>query len=107
MLDYLFKYFKIDTRLINIIHDDINTITKKEDIIKAMSLQKYIMEEGTFKAFPWLTFKLSAECELSDITWGDKKGYDAFLDYYKENKDEIGRAVEKALNGDWVFKSWR
>ena len=73
---------------------------KKEHIIKTMSLQKYIMEETTFKAFPWLTFKLSAECEISDITWGDKKGYDAFLDYYKENKEKVAEYVELVgLNG--------
>ena len=107
LLDSFFRHFKLDARLINIIHDDINTLTKKEHIIKTMSLQKYIMEETTFKAFPWLTFKLSAECEISDITWGDKKGYDAFLDYYKENKEKIGNAVEKALDGDWIFENWR
>ena len=109
LLDYLFRYFNMDVRLINIIHDDINTLTKKKDeeIIRAMALQKYVMEEATFKAFPWLTFKLKAECEISALTWGDKKEYSEFLDYYNENKDKIAEKVDRALQGDYIFNNWR
>ena len=107
LLDYLLKYFKINGFIINIIHDDINMIVKKSDIVKAMSLQKYVMEECTRKAFPWLTFNLSAECEISDTRWSDKKEYSEFNEYYEENKEKIGNAVEKALDGDWLFENWR
>ena len=108
MLDYLFKYFKMDVRLINIIHDDINTLTKKqkEEIIRAMALQKFVMEEVTFKAFPWLTFKLKAECEISALTWGDKKEFSEFIDYYNTNKEKIALEVDKALGGDYIFNNW-
>lgn len=111
-LDYLFDYFKIPARITNIIHDSVYLCTPKEYQIKALALQKYVMEEVTYKAFNKLGFlklHLKAEPEVSDISWGDAKDYDdpTFIEYYKENKEKIGRAVDKALNGDYTFETWR
>ena len=110
LLDYLFNYFNIDGFLTNIIHDDLNGNFKKECTNKAMAIQKIVMEDIAYKAFSALgfaTFKLKAECEISDITWGDKKSYEGFMDYYKEHKEEIEKEIDKALNGDYWFSTWR
>ena len=110
LLDYLYKYFNIKGFLTNIIHDDLNCDIKKEDIFRAMSLQKIVMEDVSYKAFSALgfaTFKLKAECELSDKTWGDKKAYNDFMEYYKANKNKIEKAIDEALDGDYLFNNWK
>lgn len=111
-LDYLLKYFKIPAKIINIIHDAVYVLVPKKYMIKTMALMKYVMEEVTYKAFSqlgFLTLHLKAEPEASDISWGNDKDYDdpAFMEYYKANKEKIGRAIDKALNGDYLFTSWR
>lgn len=107
MLDYLNNYFKVNTKVCNIIHDDIVQIVNNQELIKAMSIQKAVMEECTRFAFPWLKFNLKAECETSTISWADKKEYTEFIDYYKRNKDKIVEAIGKAIDYDWTFKKWR
>ena len=90
----------------NVIHDDINLIVDKSQLTEVLCLQKWVMEELTRLAFPWLTFNLKAECELSDKSWADKKEYDAHLEYYTKHKDEIGERVKKALNYTYKFEDW-
>jgi DNA polymerase I-like protein with 3'-5' exonuclease and polymerase domains/uracil-DNA glycosylase len=109
MLDYLYKYFNINGSVKNIIHDDINCAIHKNDIIKAMSIQKAVMEECTRFAFPWITFNLKAECEISPLgkSWAEKKEYTDFIEYYERNKNKIIEAIRKAVNNDWTFKNWR
>jgi hypothetical protein len=82
-------------------------VVNNQELIKAMSIQKAVMEECTRFAFPWLKFNLKAECETSTISWADKKEYTEFLDYYERNKDKIVEAIGKAIDYDWTFKNWR
>lgn len=109
MLDYLYRYFKINSHPNNIIHDDITQCVHNQELIKAMSVQKAVMEECTRFAFPWLSINLKAECEVSSVgaSWADKKEYTEFLDYYKRNKDKIVEAIGKAIDYDWTFNNWR
>lgn len=107
MLDYLYKYFKINTKIVNIVHDDIVQVIPKEELTKALSVQKAVMEECSRFAFPWLKFNLKAECEISNISWANKKEYNEFIDYYEKNKPKIIEAIRKAVNDDWTFKNWR
>lgn len=106
VLDYLLKKFNYKAFLVNVIHDDINLIVDKSQLTEVLCLQKWVMEELTRLAFPWLTFNLKAECELSDKSWADKKEYNAHLEYYKEHKDEIGERVKKELNYTYKFEDW-
>ena len=33
--------------------------------------------------------------------------FEEFIEYYEKNKEKIGRAVDKALKGDYTFETWK